>query len=194
MATQIETAPPRTMSLGTGTRPQRSPSQKQPWQSRRIHSARQSQHLPSDQETESLSKQPSHRTTASTRRQPKWWKIRLFRGMIDDVRRRAPYYWSDWRDAWDYRVVPATIYMYFAKYAPLSQFASHSFLQSYQCLLSSSNQDERRNEPMTSKHSQRSLGLCKLSTIRCRTSSMISWWWPGYLLSFAVSFLLLLFP
>jgi len=36
--------------------------------------------------------------------------------MINDVRRRAPYYWSDWRDAWDYRVIPATVYMYFAKY------------------------------------------------------------------------------
>jgi hypothetical protein len=47
---------------------------------------------------------------------PKWWKIRLFRGMMNDVRRRAPFYWSDWRDAWDYRVVPATVYMYFAKY------------------------------------------------------------------------------
>lgn len=49
-------------------------------------------------------------------RAPKWWKIRPFRGMINDVRRRAPYYWSDWVDAWDYRVVPATVYMYFAKY------------------------------------------------------------------------------
>lgn len=45
----------------------------------------------------------------------KWWKIHLFRGMVNDIRRRAPYYWSDWRDAWDYRVVPATVYMYFAK-------------------------------------------------------------------------------
>lgn len=42
----------------------------------------------------------------------------MFRGMIDDARRRAPFYWSDWRDAWDYRVVPATVYMYFAKYGP----------------------------------------------------------------------------
>jgi hypothetical protein len=47
---------------------------------------------------------------------PKWWKIRFFRGMVNDVRRRLPFYWSDWRDAWDYRVVPATVYMYFAKY------------------------------------------------------------------------------
>lgn len=36
--------------------------------------------------------------------------------MVNDVRRRAPFYASDWLDAWDYRVVPATVYMYFAKY------------------------------------------------------------------------------
>jgi len=46
----------------------------------------------------------------------KWWKIYLFMGMYNDIRRRIPYYWSDWIDAWDYRVVPATVYMYFAKY------------------------------------------------------------------------------
>lgn len=40
--------------------------------------------------------------------------------MIDDVKRRAPYYWSDWTDAWDYRVVPATVYMYFAKYVQIN--------------------------------------------------------------------------
>jgi hypothetical protein len=36
--------------------------------------------------------------------------------MANDLRQRAPYYLGDWTDAWDYRVVPATIYMYFAKY------------------------------------------------------------------------------
>ena len=41
--------------------------------------------------------------------------------MIDDVKRRAPYYLSDWTDAWDYRVVPATVYMYFAKYVAQAQ-------------------------------------------------------------------------
>lgn len=45
----------------------------------------------------------------------RWWKVRLFRGMINDVRRRAPFYWSDWTDAWDYRVIPATVYMYFVR-------------------------------------------------------------------------------
>ena len=56
------------------------------------------------------------RPSSTTRRKEAWWKIHLFRGMIDDVRRRAPYYGRDWLDAWDYRVVPATVYMYFAKY------------------------------------------------------------------------------
>lgn len=45
-----------------------------------------------------------------------WWHIHPFRGMINDIRRRAPYYLSDYTDAWDYRVIPATVYMYFAKY------------------------------------------------------------------------------
>lgn len=52
---------------------------------------------------------------SSRRSRDRWWKIHLFRGIINDLRRRAPFYWSDWVDAWDYRVVPATIYMYFAK-------------------------------------------------------------------------------
>lgn len=52
----------------------------------------------------------------------KWWRIHPFRGMARDVHRRAPYYGSDWRDAWDYRVVPATVYMYFAKYESRSAF------------------------------------------------------------------------
>lgn len=60
--------------------------------------------------------QPTTNASARSKHTPKWWKIRLFRGMINDVRRRAPYYWSDWTDAWDYRVVPATVYMYFAKW------------------------------------------------------------------------------
>ncbi|KAK8058318.1 hypothetical protein PG994_008766 [Apiospora phragmitis] len=39
----------------------------------------------------------------------KWWKVHLFRGMVNDLRRRAPYYWSDWRDAWDYQSCPLRI-------------------------------------------------------------------------------------
>ena len=68
-------------------------------------------------EAQRLDTRASRRSTRSSARKPAWWKVRLFRGMVDDVRRRAPYYASDWTDAWDYRVIPATIYMYFAKLA-----------------------------------------------------------------------------
>ena len=84
------------------------------------------------EERQRLSREVSRQ---STKRQPRWWKIRLFKGMIDDVKRRAPYYWTDWRDAWDYRVVPATVYMYFAKYVKAIHHIdipapSHSMLHS----------------------------------------------------------------
>jgi hypothetical protein len=91
--------------------------QKKPWQSRHPPSFRSSKsQTRRDPETDRLSQEISRQSTASQRQKPKWWKIRLFHGMIDDVKRRLPYYWSDWRDAWDYRVIPATVYMYFAKY------------------------------------------------------------------------------
>lgn len=38
----------------------------------------------------------------------KWYQY-LGRGMYSDVRNRLPYYVSDWTDAWNYRVVPATL-------------------------------------------------------------------------------------
>ncbi|KAB5575857.1 anion exchange family protein [Coniochaeta sp. 2T2.1] len=51
--------------------------------------------------------------------------------MINDVRRRAPYYWTDWRDAWDYRVVPATVYMYFANLLPALAFSLDMFTRTH---------------------------------------------------------------
>lgn len=65
-------------------------------------------------------------------RDSSWWKTRLFRGVIEDVQRRAPFYWSDWRDAWDYRVVPATIYMYFANILPALAFSLDMFAKTNQ--------------------------------------------------------------
>jgi hypothetical protein len=56
-----------------------------------------------------------------------WWKTRLFSGMVNDIRRRAPFYGSDWKDAWDYRVVPATVYMYFANILPALAFSLDMF-------------------------------------------------------------------
>jgi hypothetical protein len=40
---------------------------------------------------------------------------RLGAGIIVDIRARAPWYLSDWTDAWNYRVVPATALIFFAK-------------------------------------------------------------------------------
>lgn len=116
MATQIETTASRTIPISLSTRSQRSHPHMKPWPKRRHPADRRSQHPALDQESESLSRHISRRSAQSTRTQPKWWRVRLFRGMLDDVKRRAPYYWGDWKDAWDYRVIPATIYMYFAKY------------------------------------------------------------------------------
>jgi HCO3- transporter family len=73
-----------------------------------------------------LSRRRSHLSTASTV-EPKRWKIRYFRGMINDIKRRAPYYWSDWKDAWNYRVVPATVYMYFAKYVSIDSYHKNTY-------------------------------------------------------------------
>lgn len=43
------------------------------------------------------------------------WFRRLGRGIILDIRSRAPWYVRDWTDAWNYRVVPATALIFFAK-------------------------------------------------------------------------------
>ncbi|KAK2935752.1 Bicarbonate transporter, C-terminal [Fusarium oxysporum f. sp. vasinfectum] len=69
-----------------------------------------------------------HDGMASPRqKQEAWWRIHLFRGMVSDIRRRIPYYVSDWTDAWDYRVVPATVYMYFANILPALAFSLDMF-------------------------------------------------------------------
>jgi boron transporter len=40
---------------------------------------------------------------------------RPFRGIIRDIRTRLPFYISDWTDAYNYRVIPATAMIFFAK-------------------------------------------------------------------------------
>jgi hypothetical protein len=41
--------------------------------------------------------------------------LRVGAGIWNDVRSRIPYYTSDWTHAWNYRVVPATTLVFFAK-------------------------------------------------------------------------------
>lgn len=48
-------------------------------------------------------------------------------GIYKDVRGRLPYYLSDWTDAWNYRVIPATVYMYFCNLLPAIAFAQDMF-------------------------------------------------------------------
>ncbi|CAD6587662.1 MAG: hypothetical protein TREMPRED_004819 [Tremellales sp. Tagirdzhanova-0007] len=40
------------------------------------------------------------------------------KGMRNDVRARAPWYGSDWVDAWNYRVIPSTWFIFFANILP----------------------------------------------------------------------------
>lgn len=46
---------------------------------------------------------------SSNKEKPTKWYQYLGRGMYQDVRNRLPFYVSDWTDAWNYRVVPATL-------------------------------------------------------------------------------------
>ncbi|KAL2887807.1 putative transporter [Ceratocystis lukuohia] len=54
-------------------------------------------------------------------------KFALCQGIVRDLRRRIPFYASDWSDAWDYRVVPATVYMFFANILPALAFSLDMF-------------------------------------------------------------------
>ncbi|KAK3684777.1 HCO3 transporter family-domain-containing protein [Podospora appendiculata] len=82
---------------------------------------------PTDATTTSHAPAPAPAPSPRPRSADRWYRIRLFRGMINDVRRRAPYYVSDWTDAWNYRVVPATVYMYFANILPALAFSLDMF-------------------------------------------------------------------
>ncbi|KAG6832022.1 hypothetical protein H0H92_006058 [Tricholoma furcatifolium] len=50
-----------------------------------------------------------------------WFKP-LGSGIILDIRARTPWYFSDWKDAWNYRVVPATALIFFANIGPITVF------------------------------------------------------------------------
>ncbi|WVR08491.1 hypothetical protein IAU60_005546 [Kwoniella sp. DSM 27419] len=55
---------------------------------------------------------------AAKRDDERWWKVRLFSGMYHDIRNRLPWYVSDWTDAWNYRVIPSTWFVFFANVFP----------------------------------------------------------------------------
>lgn len=53
---------------------------------------------------------------ATNRRRIPSFVRQLGSGIILDIQARTPWYLSDWTDAWNYRVVPATALIFFAKY------------------------------------------------------------------------------
>ena len=69
--------------------------------------------------SESISRSPSA-TLCRKERLPYWIPTFIGRGIISDIRARTPYYASDWLDAWNYRVIPAIVLIFFAKWVPLS--------------------------------------------------------------------------
>lgn len=52
---------------------------------------------------------------------------RIGRGVVRDIRNRLPYYASDFTDAFNYRVVPSTIYIFFTNLLPAIAFAQDMF-------------------------------------------------------------------
>ncbi|KAG8911977.1 hypothetical protein FRC01_005368 [Tulasnella sp. 417] len=78
--------------------------------------------LPSTKDLDLL--EPSRTVTPSVRSfdavppRSSRWDLRPFHGMVTDVKNRLPYYWSDWKDAWTYRVVPATAMIFFSNILP----------------------------------------------------------------------------
>ncbi|VDC04592.1 unnamed protein product [Peniophora sp. CBMAI 1063] len=45
-------------------------------------------------------------------------RLKPARGIYRDIRARLPYYWSDWKHGWNYRVLPATALIFFANVLP----------------------------------------------------------------------------
>ncbi|KAF9887362.1 hypothetical protein FE257_010217 [Aspergillus nanangensis] len=54
-------------------------------------------------------------------------RFQLFQGIKHNLRRRAPFYWSDWTDAWNYRVIPASANIYFLNILPALAFSLEMF-------------------------------------------------------------------
>ncbi|KAI0683076.1 anion exchanging protein [Earliella scabrosa] len=73
--------------------------------------------------TETSTPAPNSRSPSATlcrkeSRLPAWVPTFIGRGIIRDIRARAPYYASDWVDAWNYRVIPAIVLIFFANVLP----------------------------------------------------------------------------
>ncbi|KAI0823165.1 anion exchanging protein [Trametes gibbosa] len=66
----------------------------------------------------SISRSPSATLYRTGRNLSSWIPSSIGRGIVRDIRARVPYYGSDWTDAWNYRVVPAIVLIFFANVLP----------------------------------------------------------------------------
>ncbi|KAM5540894.1 hypothetical protein V8D89_005538 [Ganoderma adspersum] len=66
----------------------------------------------------SVSRSPTPTLCRDKKRLPSWIPTFIGHGIISDIRARAPYYASDWLDAWNYRVIPAIVLIFFANVLP----------------------------------------------------------------------------
>ena len=48
-------------------------------------------------------------------------------GLIDDIKRKAPWYVSDFKDAFNFQVIPAIAFLYFACLSPIITFGGNCF-------------------------------------------------------------------
>lgn len=71
----------------------------------------------------SMSRSPSGTLYRKEWSFPTWIPTSFGRGIIRDLKARAPYYASDWTDAWNYRVVPAIVLIFFAKLVHIALFS-----------------------------------------------------------------------
>ncbi|TFK48706.1 hypothetical protein OE88DRAFT_1713837 [Heliocybe sulcata] len=45
-------------------------------------------------------------------------RTRIGSGILQDIRSRLPWYWSDWKDAYNYRVIPSIVLIFFSNVLP----------------------------------------------------------------------------
>lgn len=75
----------------------------------------------------------NRREDVSLRNRPRRTRHRRYKipppgiGIWLDLKDRLPLYWSDWRDSWDYRVIPAVLDTYFSNILPALAFAQDMF-------------------------------------------------------------------
>uniref|UniRef100_A0A914ZRX6 Anion exchange protein n=1 Tax=Parascaris univalens TaxID=6257 RepID=A0A914ZRX6_PARUN len=70
----------------------------------------------------SLQKEYTTRSGSRSRLENRERKFRFFDGMIDDISKRLPYYWTDFSDSLRFQCLTSIVFMFFASFAPAITF------------------------------------------------------------------------